>query len=64
MDALEDVFVDEVLTVHCHENGDCQEPYDRHSERSRVVSELPQAAGDFQSETLTRFVRIFIAQTS
>ena len=26
--------------VHCRENGDCQEPDDRHSERSRVSSEL------------------------
>ena len=36
MDALEGVFVSEVLFLHCHENGDCQEPDDRHSERSRV----------------------------
>ena len=36
MVALENVFVSEVLILHCHENGDCQEPDDRHSERSRV----------------------------
>ena len=36
MDELEDVLEDEVLILHCHENGDCQEPDDRHSERSRV----------------------------
>ena len=26
--------------LHCHENGDCQELDDRHSERSRVVLDL------------------------
>ena len=36
MDAVVDVLVDEVLILHCHENGNCQEPDDRHSERSRV----------------------------
>ena len=36
MDALVNVLVDEVLTLHCHENGDSQEPDDGHSERSRV----------------------------
>ena len=38
MDALGIVLEDEyeVLILHCHENGDCQEPDDRHSERSRV----------------------------
>ena len=50
MDALENVFVGEVLILHCHENGDCQEPDDRHSERSRVGSELLQSTNDFQSE--------------
>ena len=40
MDALENVLVGEVLALHCHENGDCQGPDDRHSERSRVWSEL------------------------
>ena len=38
--ALVNVLVDEVLMLHCHENGDCQEPDDRHPERSRVWSEL------------------------
>ena len=46
--ALVNVFVDEVL--HCHENGDCQEPDDRHPERSRVWSELLQSADGYQSE--------------
>ena len=50
MDALVNVLVDEVLILHCHENDDCQEPDDRHSERSRVGSELLQAADVFQSE--------------
>ena len=50
MDPLENVFVGEVLILHCHENGDCQESYDRHSERSRVGSELLQSADDFQPE--------------
>ena len=36
MDALESVLEDEVLILHCHANGDCQKPNDRHSERSRV----------------------------
>ena len=36
MDAQENALEDEVLILHCHENGDCQEPDDRHSERSRV----------------------------
>ena len=48
MNALVNVFVDEVL--HCHENGDCQEPDDRHPERSRVWSELLQSADGYQSE--------------
>ena len=38
MDALVDVLEDEVLIDHSHVNGDCQEPDDRHSERSRVWS--------------------------
>ena len=50
MDDLEDVFAGEVLILHCLKNGDCQEPDDRHSERSRVGSELLQSADDFQSE--------------
>ena len=50
MDALEDAFRGEVLILQCHENGDCQEPDDRQSERSRVGSELLQSADDFQSE--------------
>ena len=40
MGALVNVLGGEVLTLHCHENGDCQEPDDCHSERSRVSSEL------------------------
>ena len=40
MDTLFHVLADEVLILHCHENRDCQEPDDRHSERSRVGSEL------------------------
>ena len=40
MDVLENVFVGEVLILHCHENGVCQDPDDRHSVRSRVGSEL------------------------
>ena len=35
MDALVSVLVDEVLLLHCHENGDCQEPGDSRSDRSR-----------------------------
>ena len=46
MNALVNVLVGEVLSLHCHENGDCQEPDDRHSERSRVWSELLQSVGD------------------
>ena len=48
MEALGNVLEDEVLTLHCHENGDCHEPDDRHSERSRV-SELVQSADGCQS---------------
>ena len=40
MSALVKVLVNEVLILHCPENGDCQEPDDRHPERSRVWSEL------------------------
>ena len=36
MDALVNVLAGEVLILHCHENSDCQEPDDRHSERLRV----------------------------
>ena len=50
MDALVNVLVDEVLIPHCHENGDCQEPDDRHPERSRVWSGLLQSADGCQSE--------------
>ena len=48
--ALVNVLVDEVLILHCHENGDCQEPAVRHLERSRVWSELLQPAESCQSE--------------
>ena len=34
MDALVHVLVNEILIPHCHLNGDCQEPDDRHPERS------------------------------
>ena len=50
MDALENVFVSDVLILHCHEDGDCQEPNDRHSERSHVGSEVLQSADVFHSE--------------
>ena len=36
MGVLVNVLMNEVLILHCHENGDCQEPDDRHSERLRV----------------------------
>ena len=49
MDALGSVREDEVLVLHCQLNGDCQEPDERHSERSHV-SELFQAAYGCQSE--------------
>ena len=57
MDALVNVLGSEVLILHCHENGDCQQPDDRQSERSRVRSELLQSADDCPFGTLTRFVR-------
>ena len=50
MDALENVFVGEVLIRHGHENGDSQEPDDRHPDRSRVGSEVLQSGDVFQSE--------------
>ena len=67
MDALVNVLVDEVLILHCHENGDCHavalrasselsQSADCQSVRSRVWSELLQSAGDYQSERL-RVVR-------
>ena len=40
MNTLVTVLVDEVLILHCHRNGDCQENDDRTPERSRVWSEL------------------------
>ena len=40
MDALDNVFFSEVLILHDHENDDCQELDDRHSDRSRGGSEL------------------------
>ena len=48
MNAVVNVLVDEVF--HCHENGDCQEPDDRHPERPRVWSELLHSADGCQSE--------------
>ena len=50
MDAFVHVLVGEVLILHCHQNGDCQEPDDRHSDRSRGGSELLQSADGCQSE--------------
>ena len=50
MNALVNVLVDEVLILQCHDNGDSQEPDDRHPERSRVWSELLQSADGSQSE--------------
>ena len=50
MDDLENVFVGEVLTLHCHVNSVCQEPDDRHSEPSHVGSELLQSTDVFQTE--------------
>ena len=50
MDALENVFIGEVLILHGYENGDCQELDDRHLDRSRVESELLQPDDVFQSE--------------
>ena len=44
MDALNNVFVGEVLILHCHQNSDSQEPDDRHSDRSRYGSELLRSA--------------------
>ena len=50
MDAFENVFVGEVLIPHYHENGDCQEAHDRHSDRSRGGSELLPSDDVFQPE--------------
>ena len=52
MDALGNVLKGEVLMLHCHENDDCQELDDRHSDRSRVESELLQPHDVSQSECL------------
>ena len=53
MDAFGNVHEDEVLILHCHENGDCHEPDVRHSDRSRVGPELLQLADDlFRSNFL------------
>ena len=50
MDALGNSLQGEVLILHGQENDDCQELDDRHSDRSRVESELLQSADVFQSE--------------
>ena len=50
MDALEIVFIGEVLILHGYEKGDCQDLDDRHLDRSRVESELLQPDDVFQSE--------------
>ena len=47
---LENVLKGEVLVLHGHEKDDCQELDDRHSDRSRVESELLQPDDVFQSE--------------
>ena len=49
MDALVNVLEDEVLILHCHENGDCHEP-DRFA---HAFSELFQAADGCQSERVS-----------
>ena len=67
MDVLVTVLVGEVLSLHCHENGDCHavalcasselsQSADCQSVRSRVWSELLQSVGDYQSER-SRVVR-------
>ena len=48
MNALVNDLVDQAL--HCHENGDCQEPDDRHPERSRVWSELHSCQDEDEDE--------------
>ena len=48
MDALEIVFIGEVLILHVYENGDCQELHDRDLDRSRIESELLQPDDVFQ----------------
>ena len=50
MNAFVNVLVVEVLVLHFHENGDCQEPDDRRPERARVWSELVLSADGCQSE--------------
>ena len=50
IDALVNVLEDEVLTFHCHENGDCPKPDGRHPAGSRVWSELLQSADGCESE--------------
>ena len=66
-DALVNVLIGEVLSLHCHENGDCHavalrasselsQSADCQSVRSRVWSELLQSPGDYQSER-SRVVR-------
>ena len=54
MDALQNVFVGEVLNLQCHESGNCQEPDDRYSDRSRGGSELLQSAGSNQNAHVFR----------
>ena len=44
MDARVNFIMDEVLNLHYHENGDCQEHDDRNSDRSRGGSELLRSA--------------------
>ena len=52
MDALGNVLIGEVLILHGPENDDCQELDDRHSDRSRIESELLQPDDVFQSECM------------
>ena len=60
---LESVRKDEVLVLHCELDGDCEEPDERHSERSRVSSELLQSAGDCQSEHARVLFKFHSCQT-
>ena len=52
MDVPGNVLKSEVPIFHGHENDDCKELDDRHSDRSRVESEMLQADDVFQSECL------------
>ena len=51
-----------VYLFHCHGNGDSQELDDRHSDRSRVESQLLQADDVFQSERSRVSFKLHIAK--